>query len=74
MKKIKKNKFAITQELKVNYLNLDWNSKLKSLREAKKKQDLGKYLTLLMWLDETPTRFGGMPLRYIPDDAYWKPS
>jgi hypothetical protein len=63
---------AKKEEVKLGYLQLDWCSKLQALREAKDKQNLGKYLTLVTWLDETPTRFGGMPLRYIPDDVYWK--
>ena len=44
---------------------------IKALRQAKEKQDLGNYLTLLTWLDETPTRFGGVPIRHIPDEAFW---
>lgn len=60
------------EEIKLGYLRLDWEAKVKALRDAKEKQDLGQYLTLITWLDETPTRFGGVPIRHIPDDAYWK--
>ena len=40
------------------------------LREAKNKENLGEYLTLLTWLDETPVRYGGVPIRNIPDEAF----
>ncbi|MBN37777.1 MAG: hypothetical protein CMI29_04860 [Opitutae bacterium] len=58
-------------EIKLGYLRLDWDSKINALRQAKEKQDLGNYLTLLTWLDETPTRFGGVPIHHIPDEAFW---
>jgi hypothetical protein len=49
-----------SEEIKLDFLRLEWQSKLKVLSEAKEKQELGQYLTLLTWLDETPTRFGGL--------------
>ena len=59
------------EEIKLGYLRLDWDSKINALRQAKEKQDLGNYLTLLTWLDETPTRFGGVPIHHIPDEVFW---
>ena len=34
---------------------------IKALRDTKEKQDLGQYLTLITWLDETPTGLGAFP-------------
>jgi len=65
------DKTLTSEEIKLDFLRLEWQSKLKVLIEAKEKQQLGQYLTLLTWLDETPTRFGGLPLRYIPNEVYW---
>ena len=59
------------EEIKLGYLRLDWESKVNVLREAKNKEDLGEYLTLLTWLDETPVRYGGVPIHNIPDEAVW---
>ena len=47
-------------EIKLGYLRLDWDSKSRHYEKPRKAR-FGNYLTLLTWLDETPTRFGAFP-------------
>jgi len=71
MKRKHKSKPMKPEELKLGFLNLDWDEKINVLCATKESQDLGTYLTLLCWLMETPTKYGGIEIQSIPEKAYW---